>query len=142
MRPVYLISLALSVVGPIATAAMAAAPQVKFTSKQLTPKTVKAGASVLASVKIATKGGATVSGVSLRFVGAGQVYPVYAMALGSGGRWSKRFTAPVNYGKTNLSLQVWADAQTSLGIRSVKIGQLKVRPTPVDPNAPPPPPPI
>src|SRR4051812_7073988 len=108
-----------------ASLADAAQPQVKFTSHRLTPTTVRAGASVLASVKTKPTGGASVSSVSLRFVGTGQVYPVYTMESGPGGSWTKRFTAPVNYGKSNLSLAVWADAQTSVGIRSVKIGQLK-----------------
>lgn len=143
MRSAYLNGLTLlGLVGFLTTAAAAATPQVKFTSKHVSPTSVKGGASVLASVKVTTKGGATVSSVSLRFVASGQVFPVYAMDAGSGGKWSKRFNAPSNFGKSNLSVAVWADAQTSLGVKSVKLGTLKIRPTPVDPNAPPPPPPI
>ena len=143
MRTAYLGSLVLlCLVGSLAEGASAATPQVKFTSTHLAPTSVKSGASVTASVKITTKGGATVSSVSVRFVGSGQVFPVYAMDAGSGGKWSKRFPAPSHFGSSNLSVAVWADAQTSLGIKSVKLGQLKIKPIPIDPNAPPPPPPI
>jgi hypothetical protein len=143
MRTIYLTSLSLfSLVGFLGSPATAATPQVKFSSKHLSPTSVKSGASVLASVKVTTKGGATVSSVSLRIVATGKVFPVYTMDAGSGGKWSKRFPSPSNFGTSNLSVAVWADAQTSLGVQSVKLGTLKIRPTPVDPNSPPPPPPI
>lgn len=117
-------------------------PRVRLLAKSLTPKTAKGGANITAGVRLATSGGATVSGVSLRLVGPGSVPSVRAMSAGAGGRWTVRVPAPANHGKRAVNVNAFADLQTSLGARSVKLGVVKVTPTPLDPNSPPPPPPI
>lgn len=119
-----------------------AKPRVSFSTRKVTPKTSPGGASAVATVKVISKGGAQVSQLSLRLVGAGATSGGLAMQPQSGGRWTRTFTLPANPGTKPVTLQVWADAQTSLGARSVKIGQVKVLPSPVDPSLPPPPPPI
>lgn len=117
-------------------------PQVRFGARSLTPKTARGGNSVTVTVQVIATGGATISGVNLRFSGLSGAPTGAALSPGPRNRWTGRFTVPANTSSRAVSLSVWADAQTSLGTRSVKVGAVKVQPTPVDPNLPPPPPPI
>lgn len=142
-RPVMAVALLSAAILPFAglTPALAAKPRVTFPRKVLSPKTAKGGASVTALVRVAATGGATVSSVTLRLVRGGTQLSSTAMNR-SGSDWSRSFSAPANTGAKSANVDVWADAQTSLGLKSTKIGTLKVSPSPVDPNSPPPPPPI
>ena len=115
-------------------------PKVQFSNPKLSASTVASGGSVTASIVVKPTGGATVSSVTLRVVKSS---PAITSAMtASGTKWSKGFTAPSNISGKTLSVDVWADAQTSLGARSSKIGTLKVKTGTIDPNSPPPPPPI
>lgn len=128
----------------IGTSPVAAAkgPKVKFSNPKLSAKTVKAGTSVQADVVVTPLNGATVSGVSLRLVRSGANASSSAMAAVPAPNWRKTFSAPSNTSPKSVSVSVYADAQTSIGVKSFKIGTLKVESTPIDSNSPPPPPPI
>ena len=117
-------------------------PKVKFSKAKLSAKTVKGGATVRADVNVIGLNGATVSSVSLRLVRSGAAASSSAMSHTGGGNYTRNFSAPGNSSTRNVTVSVYADAQTSLGAKSYKIGTIKVEPTPVDSNSPPPPPPI
>ena len=126
----------------MAPVAAAKKPKVKFSNARLSAKTVKAGATVRADVTAIGQNGATVSSVSLRLVRSGAGAQSTGMSSLGNGAWMKNFTAPSNTGPKKVSVSVYADAQTSIGPKSYKIGTIKVEPTPIDSNSPPPPPPI
>lgn len=116
-------------------------PKVAFSNPKLSAATVASGGSVTASIVVKPTGGASVSSVTLRVVKSGSPNATSAMSQ-AGTKWSKTFGAPSNFSGKTVNVDVWADAQTSLGARSSKIGTVKVKSTTVDPNSPPPPPPI
>lgn len=119
-----------------------ARPRVSFGSKRISPKTARSGGQVVASLRVAARGGASVSSVRLRLVRTGVAPTVVAMTAAGNGSWSQRVTLPVNFSGRSVLVHVWADAQTSLGLKSTKLGIVKLQSTTVDPNLPPPPPPI
>jgi hypothetical protein len=116
-------------------------PKVQFSNPKLSAGTVASGGNVTASIVVKPTGGASVSSVILRLVKSGSPNITSSMSQ-VGTKWSKGFTAPSNISGKMVNVDVWADAQTSLGARSSKIGTLKVKTGTVDPNTPPPPPPI
>jgi hypothetical protein len=117
-------------------------PGIKFTAKKLTPKTAPGGRSASASVRIVASGGLGVTAVSLRLQRAGSVTSLSAMTHAGNGNWRRTFTVPAQYTGKSAIMEVWVDAQTTIGPRSTRLGSIKVMPTVVDPNTPPPPPPI
>lgn len=126
---------------PALAAKKKAAPKVKLSSPKLSTKSAKGGAQVRAQVVVQATGGATVSTVNLRIVRTGASASSASMSP-SGKRWTGSFSAPANYSGRTVNVDVWADAQTSLGVKSLKVGTLKVASTAIDSNSPPPPPPI
>lgn len=142
-RPVMAAALMSAAILPFLAAMplQAAVPRVAFSRAALTPRTVKSGSNVTARVTVNPTGGATVTSVNLRLVRSGSADTTIALSR-SGNVWSKTFGSPANYSGKAMSVTVWADAQTSIGVKSYRMGVLKVNTTTIDPNLPPPPPPI
>ena len=143
-RPLMAVALTSAAILPLSLVLPGAAapkPKIQFSNPKLSSNTVASGANVTASIVVRPTGGATVSSVILRLVKSGSPATTSAMTA-VGTKWSKSFGAPSNLSGKTVNVDVWADAQTSLGARSSKIGTLKVKTGTIDPNSPPPPPPI
>jgi hypothetical protein len=117
-------------------------PKVTFSKKSVTPKTVAGGAKVTVAVTIVPSGGAVVSGASVRLVRTGANPSSSAMQSAGSNQWAKNLAVPGNFGKTAVNVDVYVDAASSIGTVSTKVGTVKVNPSVIDGNSPPPPPDI
>jgi hypothetical protein len=145
-RPLLAAALMTAAILPVALSMPAAAKKkagVKFGTKSVTPKTVPGNnPTVNVSVVVTPSGGATVSGVTVRSVRSGGPGATSAMTA-AGTKWTKNgLQLPANTTGKDVNVDIWADANTSAGKFSTKIGTVKQGVSVVDPNSPPPPPPI
>jgi len=133
------------VLGPPALAqkkGKAKGPKVTFQKKNVTPKTISGGKQVTVTATIVPSGGAIVSGASVRLVRVGSSPSSTSMQSAGGNNWARNITMPGNFGTKTVNVDVFIDAASSLGTVSTKVGTVKVTPTTVDGNTPPPPPDI
>lgn len=133
-------------VGTLAPSAGAAPrrPGVSFGAARITPRRVGgSGGPVSLSIRITARGtGINSASARATIRGAGAASGPTATLLGNGSVYTGSVTIPFNPSRRATQADFFVTVTTDRGTFSKRVGQVTINGSDVDPNGPPPPPPI